>query len=101
MVGANLTMKRPHSLNAIKSLRLSKLPTPWRQLDLALRIGCRQDHISEYERGRRLPDIHTAMTIAQALGKHVEEVFWEMGEHVAHEIGERLRQQNDDDNQAT
>lgn len=93
-------MKRPHSLNAIKSLRLSKFPTPWRQVDLAERVGCRQDHISEYERGRRQPDLHTAISIASALGKSVEFVFWEMTEHVANEIGARSLARNDNDNQA-
>ncbi|MFZ5476686.1 MAG: helix-turn-helix transcriptional regulator [Myxococcota bacterium] len=65
------------SLNDIRSPRLQKSP-PWRQADLAWRVGCTQGVISASEGGRVVPDLAKAIEIATALGVRVEQVFFEL-----------------------
>lgn len=60
--------------NCIRALR--QLPhRRWSQRELAARAGCHPDEIGCYERGERVPSVHVAMRIAEALGASVEGVF--------------------------
>lgn len=62
------------SSNRIRLLRQLRTPR-WSQAELAARAGCHTDEIGCYERGDRVPSVHVAMRIAEALGVSVEVVF--------------------------
>lgn len=78
----------PRSLNAIRSLRLAKSP-PWSQRDLARRTGASPKNISRYELGKSVPELSTALALANALGRRVEEVFFELFEDACARVGAR------------
>ncbi|MDP2314896.1 MAG: helix-turn-helix transcriptional regulator [Pseudomonadota bacterium] len=80
----------PRSLNAIRSFRLAKSP-PLLQRELAMRVGSTQADISAYELGRVVPDLPKALDIANALGRRVEEVFFELFEGSCERVGARMR----------
>lgn len=90
--GEEPSLPVPRSLNAIHSLRLAKSPS-WRQADLAALAGCTQSDLSAYETGRVIPDLRKALDIANALGRRVEDVFFELFEASCGRVGERIQRQ--------
>ena len=79
------------NLNAIRTLREQKSP-PWSQADLAVRVGTTQSRISAYELGKmsRL-SLRMAFDIANALGAHVERVFYGLFEESCERHGGRVQ----------
>lgn len=76
----------PNTLNAIRTLRLAKA---WRQRDLAVLLGVTQTDVSAYESGRVIPTLPRALDISNALGRRIEEVFFELFEVSCAAVGER------------
>lgn len=76
----------PNTLNAIRTLRLAKA---WKQHDLALLLGVTQTEVSAYESGRVIPTLARAFDISNALGRGIEEVFFELFEVSCAAVGER------------
>lgn len=87
-------------INNIRRFREGREPA-WSQNDLGHRCGLSQQRISLYEAGD-LPLLVQALRIARALGKPVEVVFEGLVDDVDCLIGERLRRENEpnDENQA-
>jgi len=56
----------------LKEIRLNKRIT---QVELAKRVGIRQQTISHYETGRAKPSLDVAVKLAKALGVSVEEIY--------------------------
>lgn len=81
-------VSRMFSLNTIRSFRRAR---GWRQSDLAERAGCSQTEISAYERGESVPALPTALAIAVALGRRIEELFFEHFEAACARVGERIQ----------
>lgn len=67
-------MPRKYPTNDIRRLRRTMDPA-LRQQELADIVGCHRSELSAYERGRVLPRLETAIALATALGRRVEEVF--------------------------
>ena len=56
----------------LKEIRLNKRIT---QVELAKRVGIRQQTISHYETGRAKPSLDVAVKLAKVLGVSVEEIY--------------------------
>lgn len=56
-------------------LRLEREARGWTQADLAARVGVSRKTINTIENGVFVPSTITALKIAKALGKAVEELF--------------------------
>lgn len=67
----------PRYLNAIRTFRQLR---GLKQRELGDLIGVPQTEISAYERGEVLPTLPRAFVISAALGRRVEEVFFELFE---------------------
>ncbi len=65
---------------------------PWRQLDLGRLIGVSQGDVGAYEGGKVVPSLPKALDIANALGKPVETVFFELNESSIERVGQRRRE---------
>ena len=83
-------MRKPKYVNAIRSCRDSKWPK-LHQVELARRCGCTQAQISRYEAGGIKPDLLRAFTIAVALGRPVEAVFFGLHDVAMDRVGDRLQ----------
>ena len=64
-------------------LRMARRARYWTALELAERVGCTEDQIYFYERGRYKPTREAALRIASALGMNPEEAFPELFAEVA------------------
>jgi putative transcriptional regulator len=61
--------------NPPSQLRLARLTLGWRQADLAQRAGLSREAIVHLELGKAAPQLATAMALARALERPVEELF--------------------------
>ena len=61
----------PHT-NKLASMRMARALT---QAQLADRIGCRQQHISRWERGERTPGAKSLRALAEALECTIDEII--------------------------
>jgi putative transcriptional regulator len=56
-------------------LKLLRVARGWRQADLAATAGIARETICRIERGRERPQLETAMALARALGRPVDDLF--------------------------
>jgi putative transcriptional regulator len=47
----------------------------WTQGDLATKVGTARTHINALVNGKKLPTIETALRIAKAVDRHVEDIW--------------------------
>lgn len=65
-------------------IRAARIRARVSQAELAKRVGTNQSAVSFIERGQRIPDVETAVRIADALGTPRSEFLNAIAESVAH-----------------
>lgn len=56
-------------------IRFYRLKNGFTQTEVGKMLGLTDDAISNYETGRRTPNVYTALKLARVLGTTVEELF--------------------------